>query len=159
MAGTTLGTVDYLAPEQARDSGAADVRSDIYSLGCTWYHMLAGRPPFAEGTAAERLHKQVSMPPPDIRKINPRVPDSVNRIVLKMLAKNPAERYQTPEELLDALEAKAADESANEMKIDQTGGAGAGADGQPDRSSGGLGRRARPRGAAPETPPRPDGVS
>ena len=123
LAGTTLGTVDYLAPEQARDSGAADVRSDIYSLGCTWYHMLAGRPPFAEGTVAERVHKHVSMPPPDLLKINPRVPDSVNHIVLKMLAKNPAERYQTPEELLDALEAKSADESASEMEIEQAGGA------------------------------------
>ena len=139
MAGTTLGTVDYLAPEQARDSGAADVRSDIYSLGCTWYHMLAGRAPFAEGTAAERLHKQVSMPPADIRKINPRVPDSVNRIVLKMLAKNPVERYQTPEELLRAGSQSGGrisqrDEDRSNWRSS------AGADGQPDRSSGGLGR-------------------
>src|SRR5262249_26689747 len=48
-AGTTVGTLDYMAPEQARDSGAADIRSDLYSLGATWYHLLTGRCPFAAG--------------------------------------------------------------------------------------------------------------
>jgi serine/threonine-protein kinase len=104
LAGTTLGTVDYLAPEQARDSGAADVRSDIYSLGCTWYHMLAGRPPFAEGTVADRIQKHVTLPPPDIRQANPSATAEVADILARMLAKNPAGRYQTPEQLLLALE-------------------------------------------------------
>ena len=54
-AGSTVGTVDYLAPEQARDSAAADIRSDIYSLGCTLYHMLTGNPPFSEGGLGERI--------------------------------------------------------------------------------------------------------
>ena len=55
--GSTVGTVDYMAPEQARDSGSADTRSDLYALGCTLYHMLCARPPFAEGSIVERLRK------------------------------------------------------------------------------------------------------
>src|SRR5262249_38992532 len=62
--GTTVGTVDYMAPEQARDSSKADTRSDIYSLGCTFYHMLAGQPPFNEGGLTERLYKHVQDEPP-----------------------------------------------------------------------------------------------
>ena len=72
-AGTTVGTVDYMSPEQARDSGTADIRSDLYSLGCTWYHLLAGKAPFAEGGLAERLHKHLNVDPPDVRPSNPRV--------------------------------------------------------------------------------------
>jgi serine/threonine protein kinase len=117
QAGTTLGTVDYLAPEQARDSGAADVRSDIYSLGCTWYHMLSGRPPFAEGTVADRIYKHVTMPPPDIRKSNPSVSAEVADILGRMLAKNPADRYQTPEELLLALEGEQAEGKESDAEI------------------------------------------
>src|SRR5262249_50707804 len=70
--GTTVGTVDYMAPEQARDSGAADIRSDIYSLGCTAYHMLAGQAPFPDGSLTERIYKHVQAQPPDIRKVSPR---------------------------------------------------------------------------------------
>ena len=66
-AGTTVGTVDYISPEQARDSGVADIRSDLYSLGCTWYHLLAGNAPFPEGGFAERLHKHLNIEPPDVR--------------------------------------------------------------------------------------------
>src|SRR5207302_3495970 len=57
--GATVGTVDYISPEQARDSSAADIRSDIYSLGCTGYHMLAGKAPFAAGGLAERVYKHM----------------------------------------------------------------------------------------------------
>jgi serine/threonine-protein kinase len=102
-AGSTVGTVDYISPEQARDSGAADTRSDIYSLGCTLYHMLAGRPPFAEGTVTERLYKHVKEEPPDLRQINPRVPESMLAVLRHMMAKEPADRYQTPAALLKDL--------------------------------------------------------
>jgi serine/threonine-protein kinase len=117
LAGTTLGTVDYLAPEQARDSGSADVRSDIYSLGCTWYQMLSGRPPFAEGTVADRIYKHVTLAPPDIRKANPSVTPEVADILGRMLAKSPADRYQTPEQLLLALEGEQALERESDTEI------------------------------------------
>jgi serine/threonine-protein kinase len=102
-AGTTVGTLDYLAPEQARDSALADVRSDIYSLGCTLYHMLAGQPPFPEGGLGERLFKHMQVDPPDVRVFNAEVPDGLWAVTRRMLAKRPEDRYQTPAELLQAL--------------------------------------------------------
>jgi serine/threonine-protein kinase len=102
-AGTTVGTVDYISPEQARDSAAADIRSDLYSLGCTWYHMLAGRAPFAEGGLAERLHNHLHKEPEDVRHFNPRVSEASWAILSRLLAKDPADRYQTPAELLADL--------------------------------------------------------
>ncbi len=102
--GTTLGTVDYIAPEQARNSGAADVRSDIYALGCTWFHLLAGRPPFPEGSITERILQHVETEPPDIRTLNPSVPDAMADVLHRMLAKDPADRYQTPAALIRELE-------------------------------------------------------
>jgi hypothetical protein len=102
-AGTTVGTLDYLAPEQARDSALADVRSDIYSLGCTLYHMLAGQPPFPDGGLGERLFKHLQVEPTDVRQFNPDVPDGLWAVLRRMLAKRPDDRYQTPAELLDAL--------------------------------------------------------
>src|SRR5262249_45414610 len=101
--GTTVGTVDYMSPEQARDSSLADVRSDIYSLGCTLYHMLAGRPPFAEGGIGERVYKHIATDPPDIRTLNPSVPNALWTVVRRMLAKHPDDRFQTPIEVIEAL--------------------------------------------------------
>ncbi|MGL4552490.1 MAG: serine/threonine-protein kinase, partial [Gemmataceae bacterium] len=111
-AGTTVGTVDYMAPEQARDASLADVRSDIYSLGCTLYHMLAGRPPFAEGGIGERVYKHIAADPPDVRQFNPQVPSSLWTIMRRMLAKHPDDRFQTPDELIDALRSLTDDPSS-----------------------------------------------
>ena len=102
-AGSTVGTVDYLAPEQARDSAAADIRSDIYSLGCTLYHMLTGNPPFSEGGLGERILKHLQEEPPDVRQLNPLVSGEMWALLRRMLAKNPEDRFQTPAELLKAL--------------------------------------------------------
>ncbi len=102
-AGTTVGTVDYMAPEQARDSTLADVRSDIYSLGCTLYHMLAGQPPFAEGGIGERVYKHLAADPVDVRLFNSNVSASLWTVLRRMLAKHPDDRFQTPAEVIDAL--------------------------------------------------------
>jgi serine/threonine-protein kinase len=102
-AGSTVGTVDYIAPEQARNSRSADIRSDIYSLGCTLFHMLAGQPPFPGGELGERLLKHVESPPPDLRTFNDQVSEGMVSVVLRMLAKRPEDRYQTPAELFEEL--------------------------------------------------------
>lgn len=102
-AGTTVGTVDYMAPEQARNSRAADIRSDIYSLGCTLFHMLTGKPPFAEGGLTERMYKHVAEEVPDVCKINPKVSPALAAVLYRMMEKKPESRYQTPEDLLQDL--------------------------------------------------------
>ncbi len=102
---STLGTVDYLSPEQAQDCTASDVRSDIYSLGCTWYFLLTGMPPFGEGTTTERVRRHAEAPPPDVCQANPAVPAALARVLQRMLAKNPADRYPSPAVLIQELEA------------------------------------------------------
>lgn len=103
-AGTTVGTVDYMAPEQARDSKAADVRSDIYSLGCTWYFMLTGHPPFPEGSLTNKLRAHAETLIPDPRQDNPKVSEAVFGVIRRMTEKKPGKRYQTPTELLADLD-------------------------------------------------------
>ena len=102
--GSTIGTVDYISPEQARNSRAADTRSDIYSLGCTLYHMLTGQPPFSEGDLTERLLKHVEAEAADVKNFNPGVPDGLITVLKRMMAKKPDDRYQTPSDLLKDLE-------------------------------------------------------
>ncbi len=104
-AGSTVGTIDYLSPEQARNSASADIRSDIYSLGCTLYHMLAGNPPFSEGGLGERVLKHMEAEPPDVRQFSPGVSEEFWQLLRRMLAKKPEDRFQTPAELLQALKA------------------------------------------------------
>jgi serine/threonine protein kinase len=101
--GCTVGTIDFMAPEQARNSGSADTRSDIYSLGCTLFYMLAGKPPFSSGTVIERVVKHASVAPPELRALNPAVPAPLWDVCRRMLAKEPTDRYQDPAELLIAL--------------------------------------------------------
>lgn len=100
----TVGTPDYVAPEQARNAHEADGRSDLYALGGTWYHTLAGQPPFPEGTVADKVRCQLEVEPPDIRDLNPAVSRSTATILQRLLMKEPAFRYQSPAELLHALE-------------------------------------------------------
>jgi serine/threonine-protein kinase len=102
-AGTTVGTVDYMSPEQARNSKAADIRSDLYSLGCTWYHMLTGQIPYPEGSLTNKLQAHAMGPIPDPRHLNPQVPEGVSAIIQRLMAKRPEDRYQSPSELLADL--------------------------------------------------------
>jgi eukaryotic-like serine/threonine-protein kinase len=102
-AGATVGTFDYVAPEQARNSRAADARSDIYSLGCTLYHMCSGQVPFPGPTLPEKLlAHQVSEPAP-LARVVPGLPEGLDAIVRRMMRKSPAERYATPMEVALAL--------------------------------------------------------
>lgn len=107
QAGVTLGTFDYISPEQALDPRDADVRSDIYSLGCTLYHALTGRPPFNKGSALQKILQHQNDAVPDPRRFAPDLPEPVVAILLKMLAKEPKDRYQHPAELIDDLRAVA----------------------------------------------------
>ena len=103
QSGVTLGTFDYISPEQAIEPRLADTRSDIYSLGCTFYHVLTGVVPVPEGTAAKKLHAHQHLAPVDPRILNPGIPDELVAIIGRMMAKEPENRYQTPEHLLQHL--------------------------------------------------------
>ncbi len=100
---TTLGTADYIAPEQVNDSHAADIRADLYALGGTFYYLLTGRPPFHEGTVPQKLVWHQTREPKPVTEFRPDIPAGVVAILTKLLAKNPADRYQTPAQLVTAL--------------------------------------------------------
>jgi serine/threonine-protein kinase len=100
IAGTTLGTFDYISPEQAKDPRNVDVRSDIYSLGCTLYHMLAGEPPYPEGTVLQKLLDHQAKDVPDPARKNPQTPPHLSAVVRRMMAPDPRDRYATPDDLI-----------------------------------------------------------
>jgi WD40 repeat protein len=101
--GTVLGTVDYIAPEQADNAHQADVRADIYSLGCTLYHLLAGRPPFPTGTPVQRVMAHVEKTPQSLAELRHDIPEELMPVLERMTAKSPAARFQTPAEVAAAL--------------------------------------------------------
>ena len=98
-----LGTADYLAPEQALDSHGVDARADLYSLGCALYYMLTGHPPFPDGTLPQRLMAHQRQQPPSIRKDRPDAPQDLLDICARMMAKKPANRYQSAVEVIEAM--------------------------------------------------------
>jgi serine/threonine-protein kinase len=98
-----LGTADYLAPEQALNSHQVDHRADIYGLGCTLYFLLTGRPPFPEGTLAQRIAKHQKVMPTSIRKLREDCPGELEGICVKMMQKEAKYRYQSAAEVADAL--------------------------------------------------------
>ncbi len=101
-----MGTADYMAPEQAADSRTVDIRADIYSLGCTLYKLLTGRAPFSGPeycATLDKMNAHVHTSAPPVRGLAPDVPEGVAAIVDRMLAKNPADRFATPAEVVDAL--------------------------------------------------------
>ncbi len=102
--GTTVGTVDYMAPEQARDSRATSIQSDIYSLGCTFYYLLTGVAPFPGGDVTDKLTRHATAPPPDVRDLRPEVPESLSIVLRRMMAKQPRDRFASYDELFEALD-------------------------------------------------------
>jgi hypothetical protein len=101
--GAMLGTPDYVAPEQSLDAARADIRSDIYSLGCTLYQLLAGRPPFAGRGLYEVLRAHHATEATRLDALRPDVPDGLAAVVAKMMAKDPARRFATPAAAAAAL--------------------------------------------------------
>lgn len=98
-----LGTADYLAPEQALNSHTVDHRVDIYGLGCTLYYLLTGRPPFSDGTLAQRIARHQTEMPKSVRKLRTDCPGELEGICVKMIQKDPAYRYQSAPDVAEAL--------------------------------------------------------
>jgi hypothetical protein len=102
--GIFLGTPDYVAPEQAEDSRKADIRADIYSLGASIYYILTGEVPFPGSTIVQKLRRQMTEPPPSLFAKRPEAGAGLDMLVRRMMARNPEERFQTPVELLEAID-------------------------------------------------------
>jgi len=101
--GMFLGTPEYVSPEQARDSHAVDIRSDLYSLGCTCFFALTGRGPFVGKTPMELVVQHLEKEAPAIESLRPEVPPTLASIIRRLLAKDPSKRFQAPTELLAEL--------------------------------------------------------
>jgi len=97
------GTLEFIAPEQIIDPSKADIRADIYSLGCTFYYLLSGRPPFSAASSCDVLQAHHSMNARLLNLVRPEVPIELAALVAKMMAKEPDQRFQTPDEVARAL--------------------------------------------------------
>jgi serine/threonine-protein kinase len=103
--GATVGTFDYVSPEQARHSHSVDTRSDIYSLGCTLYHILSAQVPFPSPSLPEKLFGHQAVEPVPLTTLVPGIPEGLAAVVEKMMKKSPDERYPTPLDVAQALDA------------------------------------------------------
>ncbi len=101
--GDFMGTPDYVAPEQAMDASQADIRADIYSLGCTLYALLTGRPPFQEDSVVNLVLAHIQKEPVSLSQLRSDIPAELSAVVDRMLTKDPAQRFQTPLEVAQAL--------------------------------------------------------
>jgi serine/threonine protein kinase len=101
--GIVLGTPDYMAPEQTRDAHRADIRADVYGMGCVLYHLLAGQPPFPDVNVVRQIVRHATEVPRPLRHYSAEVPDVLQEIVNGMLAKDPAQRYPIPNQAARAL--------------------------------------------------------
>ncbi len=153
-AGAVMGTIDYISPEQLRDSRSVDIRADLYSLGCTLYQLLAGAAPF-DGVEGGHLGKQMAHlrePAPRIRLMRPEVPEELGIVVERLLAKNPDYRFKTPADVAAALEPFSAGCTLRGLTPRST------RDGSHARGVAPLGRPGQPFSRrAPAGPPAPSG--
>ncbi len=102
--GTLLGTIDFMAPEQARDASTVDIRADIYGLGGVLFWCLTGELPFvSKGNVSQALLDRVNQPPPSVRKHAPDLPRELDEVVTRMMAPRPDDRYQTPQAVMQAM--------------------------------------------------------
>ncbi|MBA3846611.1 MAG: serine/threonine protein kinase [Planctomycetes bacterium] len=114
--GTTIGTPDYISPEQARGERNLDVRSDIYSLGASLFHMLTGATLFS-GSCSKVMRDHIETEPPDLQVLRKDVPRDLVRMLDKMVAKHPIDRYQSPDELIKDLEMSKIDVAAKDGSL------------------------------------------
>jgi serine/threonine protein kinase len=121
QSGAYMGTVDFMAPEQADDPRKVDHRADIYSLGCTLYFLLTGRPPFLADTVLKRLMAHQERPAPSLRAARPEVSKKLEDVYLQMMAKRPTERPDSMADVIDLLEAcRSSPENEEEARSDLT---------------------------------------
>jgi len=104
MLGTTVGTPAYMAPEQSTDATQVDHRADIYSLGCTLFYLLAGKPPFDAPDVSTLLAQHAKAPIPNLRATHPQIPPQLDKIIQTAMAKRAEDRYATLAEMLSDLE-------------------------------------------------------
>lgn len=120
QAGSVLGTPAYAAPEQLRGETQVDTRADLYALGTTLFHLVCGRQPFLGDTAAIVGSKQLSDPLPDPRELKPEMSEGFCNLLFKLTQKEPQERYQTPDELLEAVEnVRSGDTLSTGLRLDR----------------------------------------
>ena len=121
QSGAYMGTVDFMAPEQADDPRKVDHRADIYSLGCTLYFLLTARPPFLGDTVLKRLMAHQERPAPSLRSARPEVSERLEAAYIEMMAKRPAERPDSMRNVIDLLEAcRSSPDNEEEARSDLT---------------------------------------
>jgi serine/threonine-protein kinase len=122
--GALMGTPNYMAPEQASNPHDVDIRADIYSLGCTMYHLLTGRPPFPGGTFWQKIAQHMEAEPVSVESFRPGLPSGLGKLLRRMMAKRPAERFQKPADVALALKRFEQEAAANRLR--ELAGVGAG---------------------------------
>jgi serine/threonine protein kinase len=153
--GAVMGSPDYIAPEQGRDARTADIRADVYSLGCTLYHLLAGQVPFPEGTVFEKVMKHSLEVPRSLAEFRADLPAELRTLVATMMAKDPARRFQTPAEVARAMGAIVKVVTGRSVKVARPEGAPVAVATTPPPRPSSATRQANPSGIKVAPPPVP----
>ncbi len=148
-----VGTVDFIAPEQALGGSRVDIRADIYSLGATFFALVTGQPPF-RGTTSQKLAQHQMKPPPDLAAQDRTFPPELAQVVAKMLAKKPEERYQTPAAVIAALAPWLSDDGEQKVVVGLAGTDKGSSDRLRETLAESATKRTKRTGPTPEVPPR-----